>query len=453
MKKHLAALTIGVALIAVFAVSCGKKGVPPDDNTQPSISVTVVTSGALTLTPYTFSDTIRVRVVNSSGVPIVGDTVTFAQTSAKNGGGFYFTDPTVSPALITDQSGYAYNQYRSDSSVGSDTLMVTTSSVGDTAAAYIFVTVQHGAPADIEKISPLTIQSSTGGQTIPVPYVVRVKDRYGNIISGSRVVFKAVERCVVATDSMLTKPYLLDTAYTFTDADGLAQAEWVLTVNPDPYIGSYPNTTPELFGYAIHNNSRVDSVKFQAFGTDPGQFKYYNDIRPILLDNCQGAACHGGVSSYQVDFYYALLENDNLIPGDTACTFVSKLDPFRHISDLNTVEEDKAIRWVVTDSAAPGSSGLNNYTDQMKSIFDNGCIVCHSGATPPAGYDLTTFNGIRGNGSDAVPNAIPGDNSCTLATYMQARHNADSLSLNPTDAAALADSIIRWIVVDSLREY
>ncbi len=453
MNKHLAALAIGITLMSIVTVSCGKKGVPTDANTQPKIYIELVSDSQLSLLPDAFSDTIWVRVVNGQGLPVVGDTVNFEQISASNGGGFYFTEPAVDTALVTNQLGYAFNQYRSDSSAGTDTLAITTSSADSSDTAYILVTVNRGAPAEIVKVSPLTPQSSPGGQTVPVPYVVRVMDRFGNVIPDCRVVFRTTERCVVATDSMIGKQYLLDTAYTSTDADGLAQADWILTVNPDPFLGTYPNTSPELHGYAAYNNARVDSVTFRAFATNPGKFKYYNDIRPILIDNCQGVACHSGVSSYQVDFYYSLMENNSLIPGDTTCQFVANLNPISHISDLDMVEEDKTIRWAVTDSAAPGSSGLNSYTGQMKMIFDNGCIVCHSGATPPASYDLTTYAGIKGNGGDATPNAIPGDNSCLLATYMQARHNADSLSLDPTTAAALADSIIRWIVVDSLREY
>lgn len=452
MKKHLAALTTGIILAIIFAVSCGKKGVPPDDNTQPKIFIEAISSAELTLPPKTLSSVIQVRVVNSQGLPIVGDTVSFAQISPVSGGFFWFAAGT-NDSLITNQQGYAYNKYQSDSTVGTDTIAVTTSSLGDSGAAYFVVTVMPGKPADIVRVSPLNPVSSVAGRKVSVPFIVQVNDRYGNSVPGSRVIYRTNERCVVSTDSMLNRPYLVDTAYTFTGADGQARADWTLTVSPDPYLGTYPNTAVELHGYAVRNDSLVDSVTFRAFATNPGQFTYYSDIRPILINNCQESACHGGVSSYRVDFYYTLLENNNLVPGDTTCTFVANLDPFNHISNLNTVEEDKGIRWVVIDSALPGSSGLNNYTDQMKPIFDNGCIACHSGAAPPGNYDLTTHLGIRGDGSDTTPNAIPGDDACKLATYMQARHNADSLSLNPTTAAALADSIIRWIVVDSLREY
>ncbi len=451
MKKHLAVLTAAI-LLTIVAVSCGKKGVPPDANTQPKIYVEAVSSTELTLPPKTYSSIIQIRVVNSQGLPVIGDTVTFAQISPISGSRFWFS-PGTSDSLITNDQGYAYNRYQSDSTVGVDTISVTTSSLGDSGAVYFVVTVVPAEPADIVKISPLNPVSSTAGREISVPFIVRVNDRYGNPVPNSRVVYRTNERCVVSTDSMVDRPYLVDTAFTITDTAGMAQADWILTISPDPYLGTYPNTASILNGYAVYNDSRVDSVAFRAFATNPGQLEYYNDIRPILIANCQGSSCHGGASNYLVDFYYTLVDDSIFKPGDTTCSFVTHLDPYSHISSINTVEEDKAIRWAVVDSAAPGSSGLNNYTDQMKSIFDNGCIMCHDAVTPPASYNLTTFFGILGDGSDAIPNAIPGDNACKLATYMQARHNADSLSLDPTTAAALADSIVRWIVVDSLREY
>jgi hypothetical protein len=446
---------MGVIITGVVAVSCGKKGVPPDGNIKPKIFLEVVSGQDQLLPPYTLSlDSLRVRVVNGQGLPVVGDTVTFTQLTPGDSGGFFFSIPRLPDTLITNQQGYAYNLYRSDGMVGVDTLMVTTSSLGDTGAVYFIVTVRPGQAADIEKISPMSTQSSQGGKTIPVPYVVRVKDRFGNSVPNSRVVYRATERCVVITDSMLTRPFYLDTAYTFTDTTGVARANWVLTVNPDPYFGGYPNTLPELHAYAIYNNARVDSLYFQAYATNPGQLKYYYDVRPVLVDNCQGAACHGSVSSYLVDFYYTLMEDNNLIPGDTTCPFADDLDPLQHISNINMVEEDKAFRWVKVDSAAPGSSGLNSYSGQMKTIFDGSCVTCHNGTTLDGSYDMSDHPGIRGDGSDmSIPNAIPGDSSCLLVTYMLSGHYADSLSLNPDTAAALADSIVRWVVTDSLREY
>lgn len=452
MKRLLILLTAVVAiLIAVTIISCGKKGVPPSD-VKPKIFLQIVSGENQTLPPNTFSlDSLKVRVVSGQGLPVVGDTVTFTQLTPKDSGRFFFTIPRLPDTLITNQKGYAYNLYRSDAIVGVDTLMVTTSSLGDTGAVYFVVTVRPGQPVAIEAVSPLSRQSAPGGQRIPVPYVVQVKDKYGNGVPDSRVVYKANERCVVKTDSMLNKPYLVDTAYTFTDTMGVARADWVLTVNPDPYLNDYPNTVLELYAYLVYNNASVDSVLFQAYGTNPGQLEYYYDIRPMLMNVCQ--SCHDTVSSYRLSFYYTLMENGNLSPGDTTCLFAHDLNPAAHVSDINMVEQDKAVRWVGVDNAAPGSSGLNSYNIQMKPLLDGSCVMCHNDTTLDGNYDMSSHLGIRGTGSDLTPNAIPGDSSCVLVTYMMAGHYADSLSLNPTIAADLADSIIDWIVTDSLREY
>ncbi len=44
------------------------------------------------------------------------------------------------------------------------------------------------------------------------------------------------------------------------------------------------------------------------------------------------------------------------------------------------------------------------------------CASCHGGATPAAGYDLTTYNGALGPGTDAVANAIAGDPASLIVT-------------------------------------
>jgi hypothetical protein len=66
---------------------------------------------------------------------------------------------------------------------------------------------------------------------------------------------------------------------------------------------------------------------------------------------------------------------------------------------------------------------------------------------------MTTHGGIRGGGLDATPNAIAGDASSLLATQMIAMHNWPALDPDSITAAVLADSIVNWIVNDSLRQY
>ena len=447
MRYTVIVVLVGIVLTA--ALSCGKKGVPPDD-TKPFTKLEIVSGNNQTAGAYTYlSDSLVVRVVSSVGLPVAGDTVWFEQITSIAGGFLAYPPPR-----LTDANGLAYNFYNLDTLVGFDTIKVTAASIGDTGAVYFAFAVNPGPPDTIFKVSPDTsvrVIFGTAGQTIPTPFVIGVKDAYGNAVPEAKVIYKTNVRCLVVTDSSAQQPFDLDTAVTYTDANGRAQADWILTVNPDSSLGypyGYPNARPELKAFI----APTDSVLFRGVATNPGQLKYYYSIRPILEDNC--FTCHSGGSDYCLDFYYQLFQGGNLIPGDSSSKVVRNVDPIGHrAGNINFVEEDKVIRWVVVDSAAPGSSGLNNYTDHMKPIFDNGCIDCHGGATPAGSYDLTTHLGIRGAGSDAAPNAIPGDSLSLLVTRMIARHNVDSLSSNPVTAAALADSIIRWVVTDSLRDH
>jgi hypothetical protein len=95
---------------------------------------------------------------------------------------------------------------------------------------------------------------------------------------------------------------------------------------------------------------------------------------------------------------------------------------------------------------APKPKSFFTYNDDMKPLFDASCITCHSGATPPNNYDLTTYAGVRGNGSDNVPNAISGDVTSLIITKISTGHfawNGDQAKL---------DVLIHWVVTDTLRE-
>jgi hypothetical protein len=252
----------------------------------------------------------------------------------------------------------------------------------------------------------------------------------------------------------------IDTAFTRTDQDGLARAQWIMTVNPvaDPYhigLPPYPNSS-RLFALRVVNDSLVrrDTAIFLASTTDPGPLKYYNDLRPLFEEHC--FACHSGPvrqGNYAMDFYYELFGNGNLIPGDTNSPLLSSANASHQLVHFNMIDEDEVINWVVYDSAAPGASGLNNYTTNMKAIFVARCILCHNSPTPDGDYLLSTHAGIRGNGSDGVPNAIPGDSASLLVQVLLPSIVGTMRSYLGPDSVALADSLIRWVVRDSLRDF
>jgi len=93
----------------------------------------------------------------------------------------------------------------------------------------------------------------------------------------------------------------------------------------------------------------------------------------------------------------------------------------------------------------PAPKSFFSYNSDMKPLFDASCTTCHSGATPPNNYDLTTLAGVKGNGSDNTPNAIPGDANSLIITKIANGHyawNGDQGKLN---------TLIHWVVTDTLR--
>ncbi|MDD4051866.1 MAG: hypothetical protein PHR28_08220 [candidate division Zixibacteria bacterium] len=437
MRKGVPAVFI--ALLAIAALACGKKGVPYDDQPSTSLRIEIV-SGNNQVGPAGFlSDSLKVRVKTSTGQPVPDITITYAQITPVDSG--HFPTPTWN-IRKTDDQGIAYSLYYVDTQVGVDTIRAVASGLDDS-IVYFVLQVTPEAAKKFVKVSPLTTLTTVAGQPMPVPYIVRVTDKYGNPVAGHRVRYVVQDSSVVVTDSTLAAGFESDTAYTRTDASGLASATWIFSVD---YPGYYFSS--DLRAY----DSLGDLVSFFGAGTDPGTLTYYGAARPIFAAHC--FSCHpSAYSDYSLDFYYQVKANGNMIPGDTTSPLLSDILPAHELTHLNFVEQNTIIRWVVTDNAAPGMSGLNNYHDNMKPIFDAHCISCHGDASPSGSYSMTTFDGIRGDGSDAVPNAIPGDAGCRLSLKM-ASATADNMRLYfGADSVALADSVTRWIVVDSLRDY
>ena len=85
------------------------------------------------------------------------------------------------------------------------------------------------------------------------------------------------------------------------------------------------------------------------------------------------------------------------------------------------------------------------YNTDIKPFVDVNCAaVCHSAATHYGNYDMSTYAGVLGNGSDGTPNAIAGNPSSLLITKLAEGHAGVS---QPNQ-----DLIYQWVVVDSLEE-
>lgn len=85
------------------------------------------------------------------------------------------------------------------------------------------------------------------------------------------------------------------------------------------------------------------------------------------------------------------------------------------------------------------------YTADIKPFLDASCAAsCHSAALRLGNYDLSSYSGVLGNGSDATPNAIAGDPNSKLILQLAAGHQGVSLENQ--------GMIYDWVVLDSLQE-
>jgi|GEM_PF-3068859 hypothetical protein len=444
-KRILILLTVLVAVL--LTESCGKKGVPPLEKAKTSLQI--IAGSNQTISAGNLIEPLRVRVIDARNHPVLGDSVRFFQITADRGGKF----PLPSYATrVTDSNGYAQTSYYADTLVGLESLQVVAAGADDSVGYFAFIIAPNVA-ARMLAISG-NHQNGPAGDTLPQPLVVKITDRYNNPIPSRLIRFVTFDRSLVVTDSTRLLPFAGDTAYTRTAADGLASSQWILPA--DPSLGF-----SGMNAYSLNNDLTIlDSVLADALLEDPGPLHYYPNIRPIFSQHCQ--SCHSGPDSLRYHnyplgyYYYDLLSggNDavpNLIPGDPSCLLVMEANSDHFLNTINIVETDKIYRWVTIDNADPGSSGLNCYYGKMQNIFNTYCISCHNITQDSGSYDLSSFNAIRGNGTDATPNVIPGDISSLLSQRVAPGGNMRYyLGL---DSLTLADSIIHWIVRDSIRDY
>jgi predicted CxxxxCH...CXXCH cytochrome family protein len=95
----------------------------------------------------------------------------------------------------------------------------------------------------------------------------------------------------------------------------------------------------------------------------------------------------------------------------------------------------------------PTPEPLVTWIDDVEAVVGARCATagCHAGPTPAAGYDLTTYAGALGVGTDATADAIAGDPSSVILTQL------DDGNLHAAFADVIA--LLRSWVVDSRLAY
>jgi protocatechuate 3,4-dioxygenase beta subunit len=173
------ASTDGLSSVAMFTL----------DNHAAAMTVSMVTRSDPTATVDTrYRDHLQARVVDATGQPIEGATVTFAIAAADNGAGASFLAAATQATALTDTDGRAISPVllanktagaftATASTAGAEPLAFTLTNLA--AAPY---TVSAGAASGT---------STVVGTRFDVPFAVTVTDKNGNPVKAAVVIFTA----------------------------------------------------------------------------------------------------------------------------------------------------------------------------------------------------------------------------------------------------------------------
>ena len=79
------------------------------------------------------------------------------------------------------------------------------------------------------------------------------------------------------------------------------------------------------------------------------------------------------------------------------------------------------------------------YLDNVKPILDSRCASCHKGVKPAGSYDLSSYPGVLGPGSDLIRNVLPGEAKSRLLTKLDSVKEAKHWGHLLPDKKELAD--------------
>ena len=207
------ASTDGVSGVAIFSL----------DNHASAMTVSRLTGSDPTATVDTaYRDRLQARIVDASGQPVEGATVTFAITAADSGAGASFVGGGAQATALTDTDGRA----TSPALVADKTAGVFTATASTTGAEPLAFTLTNlaGAPYTVTA-GAASGASTVVGTSFAVPLAVTVTDRNGNPVRGAVVVFRAP--ATGATGRFRIRrphPHPSRTARVATNANGVAVA-------------------------------------------------------------------------------------------------------------------------------------------------------------------------------------------------------------------------------------
>ncbi|MBV8479426.1 MAG: Ig-like domain-containing protein [Actinobacteria bacterium] len=204
------ASTSGVAGVAMF----------PLDNHAAAMTVSTVSpTDPVATVDTTYRDRLQARIVDATGSPVEGATVTFAIAASASGAGATFVGGGTQATALTDEEGRASSPALVANRVAG-TFTATAAAAG--AEPLAFTLMNRAAIASTVNAGAASGSSTLAGTRFGIPLAVTVLDKDGNPVDGAVVVFRAPAKGV--TGRFAIRRHTSRTARVATNARGIAVA-------------------------------------------------------------------------------------------------------------------------------------------------------------------------------------------------------------------------------------
>ncbi len=141
-----------------------------------------------------------------------------------------------------------------------------------------------------------------------------------------------------------------------------------------------------------------------------GEVCFQSEILPLFQSNCAKSSCHDAAShedGYVLDSYANIIKK-GVIPGNATNSKIYKVlfesggdrMPPPPNTDLTSAQKALIGKWINEGAKNTVNCGVSCDSTQFKYganvsvIISTYCLGCHSGATPTAGINLSTYTGV-----------------------------------------------------------
>jgi hypothetical protein len=180
---------------------------------------------------------------------------------------------------------------------------------------------------------------------------------------------------------------------------------------------------------------------------------YAGNIAPLFArcETCHNASLLTG--GLDLGSYDALMKGGKngpvVVPNDPDNSPLIKIQSAQHFANLSADELTLVKQWIadgaVGPQAAPTSTVTPTYTTNIATVLTAKCVICHQGATAPAGLELTSYASLMKGGKDGAV-VVAGDPAGSKLIEVQSGIHA--VNLTPEELALFK----QWIEAGALEK-